>query len=108
MLDGSRTITLLTDEIKKHNFPHLVRFGHGVTMLVTMRGRPPMCLKCHQVGHVRSGCPQRPFRAAEGVRGSYAVVAASVTTRSSEEVEVLETTPKLPPQPPQRLCSVVN
>lgn len=32
MSDGTRTITLFTDEIKNYDIPHLVRFGFGVTM----------------------------------------------------------------------------
>ena len=96
-LDGSTTITLKTDEIKNNDIPYLVRFGYGVTMLVTMRGGPLMCLKCNQVGHVRSNCPQRPFRVIDGERGSYAAVAASVHARNSEEEE---TPGKIPNSPP--------
>ena len=82
-LDGRTTITLKTDEIKNNDIPHLVRFGYGVTMLVTMKGGPLMCLKCNQV-----------------VRGSYAAVAASVHARNSEEEETPGTIPNSPPVAP--------
>jgi len=45
------------DEVGKSNIPHLLHFACSSIALVTVRGRPPLCLRCHKVGHMRSGCP---------------------------------------------------
>lgn len=55
-LNGLREITLKTDEILKQKIPHLVKFNCGQSILVTMQGRPPLCLKCREVGHTRRDC----------------------------------------------------
>lgn len=47
--------------------PHLVEFGSGQCVLITMQGRPPLCLKCRCVGHVRKDCTSRSW--AQVVRG---------------------------------------
>ena len=57
--NGSREIRLKTDEFKKQTIPHLVKFKSGRSILVTMAGRPPYCLKCGNVGHVRARCVTR-------------------------------------------------
>jgi len=36
---------------------------------VTVRGRPPQCLRCHRVGHLRSGCPGTVTNAGTGFQG---------------------------------------
>lgn len=55
-LNGMREVLLKTDEILKQKIPHMVNFGSGQSILVTMSGRPPLCLKCREVGHVRRDC----------------------------------------------------
>lgn len=55
-LNGMREVTLRTDEVLKQKIPHLVTFGCGQSILVTMYGRPPLCLKCREVGHLRKDC----------------------------------------------------
>lgn len=55
-LNGIREVTMKVDEADKMKIPHLINFGCGQTVLVTMQGRPPLCLKCRQVGHVRRDC----------------------------------------------------
>ena len=45
------------DEVGKSTIPHLLQFACGRKALVTVWGRPPLCLRCHNVGHMRSGCP---------------------------------------------------
>ena len=55
--NGIREVTLKTDEFRKQRVPHLVNFNSGQSMLVTMQGRAPYCLKCRSVGHIRSRCP---------------------------------------------------
>ena len=60
--NGVRELTMKVDETDKMKIPHLINFGCGQTILVTMQGRPPLCLKCRQVGHVRRDCgPTRQF-----------------------------------------------
>lgn len=55
-LNGLREVILKTDEVLKQKIPHLVKFNCGQSLLVTMQGRPPLCLKCHVVGHTRRDC----------------------------------------------------
>ena len=38
--------------------PHVVTFNKGITMLLTLPGRAPLCLKCRCTGHIRRECPQ--------------------------------------------------
>lgn len=56
MKNGVRTVRLILGELYKHYIPHLVKFDAGITMLITMRGREPLCLKCQEVGHIRRDC----------------------------------------------------
>ena len=62
--NGMREIKMKIDEIMKHQIPHLVNFNSGQTILVTMAGRPPYCLKCRAVGYVRSKGPNNKTFAA--------------------------------------------
>ena len=55
--NGVREVSIKTDEFRKQRVPHLVNFNSGQSMLVTMQGRDPYCLKCRSVGHIRSRCP---------------------------------------------------
>ena len=52
-----REVHLKTDEFRKQRVPHLLNFSSGQSILVTMAGRVPYCLKCRSVGHKRSRCP---------------------------------------------------
>ena len=56
-LNGIREVKIKTDELRKQQIPHLVNFNSGQSILITMAGRPPYCLKCQSVGHVRARCP---------------------------------------------------
>jgi hypothetical protein len=54
-----RTVIVKTDS--KRNIPHVIDvedFGFGETFkaLITMSGRPPLCLRCKGEGHIRSKC----------------------------------------------------
>ena len=60
-LTGVREITMITDEVRRQNIPHLINFQSGQSCLITMLGRPPYCLKCQTVGHIRSRCPPKTF-----------------------------------------------
>lgn len=57
--NGSREVKLKTDEFRKHIIPHLVNFNSGQSILLTIPGRPPYCLRCNCTGHIRSRCPGR-------------------------------------------------
>ena len=59
--DGVREVKLKVDEFQKQQLPHLVRFNSGQSILLTITGRPPYCLKCHQIGHTRQRCPGRTY-----------------------------------------------
>lgn len=54
MNNGQWFATLEVDEVQKNNIPHLFKFACGNRALLTVRGRPPLCLRCHKVGHVRN------------------------------------------------------
>lgn len=51
-----RTLVLRGD---MENIPHLMEVGVGsyrTTVLITIPGRKPVCLRCKKVGHIRSDC----------------------------------------------------
>lgn len=54
---GIRTVTIVTDRDKASEIPHLHSFDGGITMLLTIGGRLPLCLRCRNLGHVRKDCP---------------------------------------------------
>ncbi|MES9885144.1 MAG: hypothetical protein ABW185_30250 [Sedimenticola sp.] len=58
--NGVRKVVLEVDECGRKSIPHLLEFACGQKVLVTMAGRPPLCLKCREVGHVRRSCPGYP------------------------------------------------
>ncbi|KAL3877968.1 hypothetical protein ACJMK2_035609 [Sinanodonta woodiana] len=67
-LNGTRLVKLNTTEFDSRHIPHIVSLG-SCGMLITMKGRPPICLKCRQAGHLRKDCPEKS--------PSYASVATS-------------------------------
>ncbi|MES9883855.1 MAG: hypothetical protein ABW185_23635 [Sedimenticola sp.] len=71
---GIRRVTMELDECMRKVIPHMLDFACGQKALVTMYGRPPLCLRCKEVGHVRKSCPNTPerypqFRVPEVVAG---------------------------------------
>ncbi len=58
--NGMRVVSLEVDETQRLRMPHLIKFGCGTSMLLTIPGRPPLCLKCSQVGHLRRDCVSVP------------------------------------------------
>ena len=58
-MNGMREVTIKTVEVTKQKIPHLVTFSSGQSILITMRGRSPLCLKRREVGHVRRDCEDR-------------------------------------------------
>ncbi|KAH3788879.1 hypothetical protein DPMN_167042 [Dreissena polymorpha] len=47
------------EEEKLSCLPHLLNFACGAKALITMFGRPPLCLRCRNVDHVRKECPEQ-------------------------------------------------
>ena len=58
---GVRIVKLELKESEKDRIPHIVKLGPKDAMLITCRGRLPICLKCHFLGHVRSECPRNAY-----------------------------------------------
>ena len=56
MESGVRLVKMVlsADDIKC--LPHILSFKCGTRALVSVPGRPPVCLKCMTVGHVRRDC----------------------------------------------------
>ncbi|XP_077564888.1 uncharacterized protein LOC144180419 [Haemaphysalis longicornis] len=52
----ARTVVLrLKGGVARDDFPHQLRVG-GELALVAVPGRPHLCLRCHQTGHIRREC----------------------------------------------------
>ena len=82
-MKGMREVLLKTDEVQKQNIPQLVKLGSGQCILVRIQGRPPLCLKCHDVGHTRKDCPSGSSN-----RRSFAGVAAHGRPPGSQATEL--------------------
>lgn len=80
VLNGIREVTLKVNEIEKQCIPHIINFGAGQSMLVTLSGRPPLCLRCRTTGHVRRDCPRKTF---SGLFTSNRESREAVTVRAS-------------------------
>jgi len=52
---GIRTVDLIIQEGDQYKIPYRCSIGNR-SCLITMKGRPPLCLKCGNIGHVRSSC----------------------------------------------------
>ena len=62
---------------------------------MTVRGRPPLCRRCHRVGHLRSGCPGTVTNAGTVLQGKREVArpaerAEEVTGEATEETKEME------------------
>ncbi|KAL3856798.1 hypothetical protein ACJMK2_011515 [Sinanodonta woodiana] len=57
-LNGTRIVKLETTEFDMKNIPHIVSLGQ-CGLLITMKGRPPICLRCRQSGHLRKDCLEK-------------------------------------------------
>ncbi|KAL3877954.1 hypothetical protein ACJMK2_035595 [Sinanodonta woodiana] len=89
-LNGTRNVKLQTTEFDSRHIPHIVSLGQ-CGMLITMKGRPPICLKCRQSGHLRKDCPEKT---------SY----ASVTT-SRKSPQLSTPIPPVPATPAPQVLS---
>ncbi|KAL3877957.1 hypothetical protein ACJMK2_035598 [Sinanodonta woodiana] len=93
--NGTRNVKLQTTEFDSRHIPHIVSLGQ-CGMLITMKGRPPICLKCRQSGHLRKDCPEKP---------SYASITTSRTSQLSTPIPQVPATPA--PQVPLETTSPV-
>lgn len=110
---GTRVITMLVREGDQDKIPYRARVL-GKAALIIVPGRPPICLRCQEVGHIRSQCPGRRTPT---TRASYAAMAAQpappvsttqvtapppgteknpVTETPEQEIQSTETPPDLP------------
>ena len=48
--NGQREVRLKCDEFRKQQIPHLINFQSGQSILITLPGRLPICLRCSEVG----------------------------------------------------------
>ncbi|KAL3870748.1 hypothetical protein ACJMK2_038792 [Sinanodonta woodiana] len=86
-LNGTRLVKLQTTEFDSRHIPHIVSLGQ-CGMLITMKGRSPICLKCRKSGHSRKDCPEKA--------ASYASVAHN---RRSQATQRIITVPEVPAAP---------
>ncbi|KAL3877948.1 hypothetical protein ACJMK2_035589 [Sinanodonta woodiana] len=84
--NGTRNVKLQTTEFDSRHIPHIVSLCQ-CGMLITMKGRPSICLKCRQSGHLRKDCPEKS--------STYASV---TTTRKSPPQPSIATPPVPAPQ----------
>ncbi|KAL3877962.1 hypothetical protein ACJMK2_035603 [Sinanodonta woodiana] len=75
--NGTRVVTLETTDMECRRIPHIVSLG-PCGFLITMKGRPPLCLKCRDSGHLRKDCPKREPPQSTSRGTSYASVTAGV------------------------------
>ena len=102
---GLREVIMEVDEKGKQEIPHLIQFKSGHSILVTMAGRLPFCLRCRCTGHIRSECPkmkknarpvgtlavspsQTPAPGTMGGQSSEASASADMTATPNKETSV--------------------
>lgn len=56
--NGVRRVRMTIREGDQLDIPYKATIG-GRRCLITIQGRPPLCLKCFEVGHFRSNCPKK-------------------------------------------------
>ena len=83
---GIRRVMIETDEVQKRSLPYLVKFNGGYTCLLTMAGRPPFCLKCRAIGHVRRDCK------GSTARRSYADAARDSISKEPRDISITKET----------------
>ena len=95
-MGGTYSVEMVLSDRQKDEIPYLVKYDVGISMLITMAGRPPLCLKCNNIGHIRKNCPENLPR--PQVSGTYA--AAAARRDNPVQREVAKPPPPPPPQPP--------
>lgn len=82
---GVKIVKMEVTECQRLGIPHIIKFECGNSVLITGGGRPPMCLKCSRVGHMRRDCPT-----ARPGQSSYARVAAAKPDKNNDSVRISE------------------
>ena len=93
---GVRTLKIVVTESKDNEIPYVTAVD-GRSCMVILPGRPPLCIKCRQVGHIRAECrtgnsfrPSRPSRgyssAVTGHRTSFLPAALKMVFATDLEV----------------------
>ena len=62
-----RLVRIHADWKVVETIPHLMALryeGQAIRLLITIKGRPPLCLLCDQIGHVKASCPRSPANVA--------------------------------------------
>ena len=65
-------IMIETDALEKYSLPYLVTYTGVYTALITVSGRPTLCLNCKTIGHLRKDCLPQGTTYAERARGGRA------------------------------------
>ena len=86
---GILTIKMIVSEEQLRELPHVISFQGQYSMLLTLPGRPPLFLKCQNVGHIRKDCPTNVKR---DVAKTYASVARTneVDVTGNEDKEDID------------------
>lgn len=99
---GIRKIDIVMKEGEQDGVPYRISV-FGKQALVTIPGRPPLCLKCGGIGHVRAECPYRmtprPYSAVTGGRSQKPtpeVTPEPATTQENQDTAVTPATPATP------------
>lgn len=90
LLTGVRRLRLVGDQGTWETIPHLVSFAQsGTNLLIIVPGRPPLCLKCRELGHHRAECPtnrRRPGPSAQQIQSQSASASKSLPPRRWEQL----------------------
>ena len=96
--NGQREVLLRTDEFHKQQIPHLVKLASGHSILITLQGRPPLCLKCGELGHTRKDCPSNKKDYSGAARsGSSSANTGTVSAPAGAHVSSAVPGPAVPP-----------
>lgn len=79
--------------VQKNNVPHLYKFAWCSRALLTVRGRPPFCLRCYKVGQVRNVCDgydTRPYYYHDITRSVVEVVVSGNHAQSLEDTTEMD------------------
>lgn len=81
-----RRVMIETDDVQKRSLPYMVNFNGGYTALLTVPGRPPLCLRCKSLGHLRKDC--QPAGDTRKASRSYAEAARPTPPPQNEDATV--------------------
>ena len=94
--NGQRDVRLKCDEFSEQRIPNLINFQSGQSILISLPGRLPFCLRCSEVGHIRGRCSDRLIRY------------ASAVTRGPTRNDVMPADAPAPPDAPPSQAGVVS